>query len=360
MSFYSPNDILEHCREFIPRLSDRFGDNASITAEIITGTPQILRVTEAGHGFSAGKIVNLIDGKIDNPITAVVDNGDGTIRFTTESEHDLTEGFTTSIELVGFTLPIFNSTFPLESVPNRTTFEIESSSVPVLNGGEALREVWEIGVNGYQTLDSVTTNTYDILLTGKPIFTLGTVPEIKRVATFNMAVSVDAERARSLYTKQTDKNNLWLYVIMGDSAVSKDRTLKNDATIQNTAGQQKRPLNVNTFSIAVFFPTHDETAASEAVQLAYEEIYQLMLATMSGIRFDDFGNTQYLTAQTEHGAGQYTNAWYSHVYDFEYSFEITQDETSLVNFIESRAARDIGISFAEIQDGSDIDLDEEP
>lgn len=360
-TFFSPKCILDHLYQYLPRLTDRFSDNAVVSAEIVAGDPQVLRVTDIAHGLLADDKVVLVDGKIDNNITAVVDNGDGTLRFTTDKPHDLTLDYTLTIELSGFTDSNFNSTFPLVAVPNRNLFEIESSSVPVLNGNEVLREEWEIGIDGLFIVSrKISDDIYEIDLIDKPEFTPQTVPILKRASNFNMGISIDAERAAALYTPQPDSSELWLFVIMGDSAASKDRTVKSDATMTNTNGQESRILMINTFSLIVFFPTEKETAGATASNLAWDEILKVMLAVGAGISFDDFGNSQYNTSLIDHGTGLYKNAFYSHVYTFEYNYLITQDQEFLTQFIESRAFRDNAISFSEPTEGSNIDLDEEP
>ena len=364
MSFYSPYDILTHLQEYVPRLSDRFSTNDAITAEIIAGDPQILRITDTGHGLSADDLIVLSRGRIDNPITAAVySSSDDTIRFTTENDHDLTADYANLevITLDGFTDSQFNGEFQIVSVPNRKTFEISGTSQPILNGNEVLREIREIGINGLKNITRVIDpNTYEIDLIGIAELTPGSVPPgYIRSKDFRIAVAVDADRAVSLYTPVASKDELWMYVIMGGSVTSKSRTLKNDANQLNVAGQTDRPLNINTFSIVVFYPTGDETAAALAVQLSYNEIYQLMLSVASGISFDDFGNSEYLTSLIGHDAGRYDKAYYSHVYDFEYNFEVTTEQEFLTTFIESRAYRDTGIIFNELQAGSTEDLDED-
>lgn len=359
-TFFSPSDILLHLQTYIPRLSDRFSDNATVSAEIVAGTPQVLKVTDTTHGLSAGSQVVLIDGKIDNPITAVADNGDGTLRFTTQDNHDLTLDYTPEVELSGFTNSFFNTTHDLVDVPSRTLFEIESATVPTLTGSEVLREDWEIGINGLFTIDRVVdVDTYEIDLTDKPEFTPQTVPELSRASGMRMGVSVDAERAKSIYTPQSDLNSLWLYVIMGDATASKDRRLKSDANQQNTSGQKNRILMINTFTILVLYPTKNELAAADAVELSWNEIYTLMLAAGAGISFDDFGNTNYLTSLIDHGTSVYDNATYSHAYTFEYNYEVTQEQEFLTQFISSRAFRDDALSFNDLDDGSEIILDDE-
>jgi len=364
MSFYSPYDILTHLQKYVPVLSSRFSTNLDITAVIVDGDPQVLRITDTLHGLSAGDPVVLSRGRVDNPITAAVYNSaDDTIRFTTSLPHDLTEDYINieTITLEGFTDSQFNGEFPLLSVPDRKTFEISGTSQPVLNGNEVLREIREIGINGLKNITRVIDqDTYEIDLIGIAELTPGTVPPgYIRSKDFRIAVAVDADRAVSLYTPVASKDELWMYVIMGGSVTSKSRTLKNDANQLNVAGQTDRPLNINTFSIVVFYPTANETAAALAVKLSYDEIYQLMLSVASGISFDDFGNTEYLTSLIGHDAGRYDKAYYSHVYDFEYNFEVTTEQEFLTTFIESRAYRDTGIVFNEIQAGSSEDLDED-
>jgi hypothetical protein len=367
MSFFSPQTILNHLMEYIPRLSDRFTNNTVVEGYIIDGTPQTLRITEPAHGLTVGREVVLLDGRIKNPITAVEliadPVGGDVLRFTVTENHNLTEVYTPSVTLAGFTDSQFNGTFELVSVPSRLIFEISQSNLPTLTGGESLIEDWEVGINGNFIVNAVpSASTYEILLTDKPKFTPQTVPALERaVGGFNMGIAIDLKRAEALYTKQaSDKSSLWLFVIMGDSAASKDRRALSDAIQGNTAGQSDRTLMINTFSILVIFPTDTETAGAEASQLAWEEIYQVMLASMSGVSFEDFGTSPFKTALIDHGSLKYNNSFYEHVYTFEYSYQVTQDQNYLTQFIESVPFRDNAISSNEADDGSNINLDDEP
>ena len=360
--FFSPNNILNHLYTYIPRLSNRFSNNGTVTAVIVAGTPQVLRVTDNAHGLSVGNQVVFIDGKINNPITGVqfIDEGSGVLRFTTSGNHDLTEEYTAEVELSGFTDTALNRTHTLISVPSRNLFEIAGSAAPTLNGNEQLVESRELGIDGLFTINRVeNTNVYEIDLTGKPTFTPQTVPNLRRAKDFRMSISIDARRAEALYTKQPDKNSLWMFLIMGEAAASKNRNLQSDANQTNTAGSNSRILMVNSFTLLVFFPTKDETAAAIASDLSWDEILKLVLATAAGIRFTDFGNTQYLTSLLDHGTSIYTNAYSSHAYTFEYNYEVIPDQQFLTQFIESVAFRNIATSFDASQSGSQISLDDE-
>lgn len=363
MSFFSPAALLLHFQEFIPKLTDKFSDNALVTGEIIDGDPQILRVTDNNHGLTEGKKIVFVDGKISNPITAVqlfADPSGNVLRFTTESDHDLTKGYTASVELSGFTDSGLNGEFALVDVPNRKTFEIEYPTLPILNGNEALEEIWEVGVNGLLTISNVIdVNTYEISLDGKPNFTPGTLPQLKRASNMRMEVAVDAERASAVYNAEKDPDKLWLFVIMGNSTANKDRNLQSDAVQANTAQNDGRVLMINTFSVNVYFPTIQQKSGANASEQAWNEILTLMLYVGSGLRFDDFGNTRYLTTMIDHGSALYNNAYYSHSYTYEYNYEVTLEQSKLYQFVESRAFRDNGLSFNELSSGSNLDLDEE-
>ena len=356
-TFYSPVAIQEHLMKYLPRLTDRFSSNATVSAEIIAGTPQILRITDLLHGLSADDEIVLVDGLIDNVISAVIDNGDGSYRFTTAEPHDLTQDYITEVELAGFTDSQFNKKFPLLAVPSRNLFEIELPSLPALTGSPVLRENREIGINGtFVIARIIDANIYEIDLTGKPFFTPQSIPILKRAKDFNIDIVANADRATEKYqSKGTGKN--WIFIIMGVSNISKDQNIVSDAIQQNSSGTESRPLNMNNFSLNVYFDTTGDIGAADAIQLAHEEIYQVLLAVCSGIKFDDFGESRYVTTLINHELDLYEKSFYSHMYTFEYNFEITQEEQFLTKFIESRRFNNAGISFSEQQEGSEIDLD---
>jgi hypothetical protein len=363
MAFFSPTVILNHLQKYFPRVTDLFSNNIVVLGEIVTGTPQILRITEATHGLSVGTDVSLINARIDNKITAVqqfIDGDEKVLRFTTENGHDLTLNYSAPIQLSGFTDAGLNNTFNLVDVPNRTTFEIAYDTLPTLTGGEVLREFWEVGINGiFKVARVINPSTYEIDLDNSPTFPLGVLPSLERVGELRMSVAIDAERVRASYTK-SPADKLWLYVIMGDSTASKDRNTKTDATQNLTSQNTSRILMINTFSIMVVFPTENQTLGGAAVQMAWETILQYMIAVMAGVQFDDFEEYSSLSTLIDHGSSLYNNAFYAHSYTFEYNYQYTQEETFLTKFIESRAFRNDSISLTESSEDSDIDLDNEP
>lgn len=360
----SPFLILKHLQEYLPSLTDAFSDNIDIAGTIIDGDPQILRIVDNGHGLSTGQSVVLINSRLDNLITNVEqfqeDDGD-ILRFTTGLPHDLTFDYNDNtddgkVELRNFTDSQFNGFFELSAVPSRTTFEIKKDNLPILNGSEALREQWEVGIDGIFPVTVIDANTYEITLTGKPEFTPIVVPQLQKAINFDMHVVADIDRANAIYTPKND-NDLSLFVIMNDMAASKDRNIESDATQSNTTQNPSRILNINTFTIVVFFPTINSTSGGAASQKAWDDILVVIMAAMAGVRFSDFDNTSYITTMIGHGSTVYNNAYYGHGYDFEYCYEVTNSQSFVENFIKSRAFRDNGLSFTPLEEGSTIDLD---
>lgn len=360
--FFSPVAILDHLKIYLPRITDLFSTNTDVSAEIIDGDPQILRITKTAHGLAAGQEIITVNGLIDNSIISVSDAGDvGTdkiLRFTTLKDHDLTFGDDLFIQLDGFTDSGLNGTFSLYSVASRKIFEIVYSSIPTLNGNEVLREEWENGINGKFEISSITSNTFDIELTNKPEYTPGQVQNLQIVESFRMSIVADFNRAEQLYTESaTDKH--WLFVIMNSAATSKDRTIESDAISTSTAQNPQRLKIINTFFINIILNTTNDLAAANASQAAWSDIMIYLLSALSGITFETFGNSNYVTTMIDHAQIEYNNAYYGHSYQFEYVYEITDVDNFTQQFIVSRSFRDDFLSFQELQDGSNINLDDE-
>jgi len=363
MSNFTPNSIALHLKEYLPSLTDLFTDKISVAAQIIAGTPQTLRITQPAHGYATGNSIITVDGLINNPITAVSaftdPNGDTGFRFTTNKGHDLTLDYVETVKLSGFTNSAFNSTFPLSGVPSRTLFEILSSeTLPILNGNEVSQEFWEIGINGLFEITVVDANTYDILLADRSEFETGAVPQLSVITSNRISVAASFERAEAIYT-QNKFTDPWLFVIMGDYTLSKDRNIESDATMTIVPTDDQRQRSINTFSLNTFISTVDDIAGGDAQELAWSEIYTSLLGSMSGVKLNPFDNSNFVSIMVDHGSTIYNTAYYGHAYTFEVVYDITDLNTFIEQFKQTRAFRDIAISLAEPEDGSNINLDEE-
>jgi hypothetical protein len=360
---YSPRAVLKHLQTYIPRLTNLFTNEQSVSAVIVAGSPQILRITYPSHGKIAGQEINTINGLLDNGIASVTQPEAGILRIVVNVPHDLTLGFEdnltdeTKVELQGFTDSQFNGFFVLDSVISSTIFEIQHPNTPTLNGNEVLRENRSYGVNGAFEISAVPdVDTFDIELTGRPEFDIKSVYGLVVVNGYRMDYVADWDRAQQKYTKQL-ADNLWLFIIMENVIASKDRNIESDANQTKTAQNEQRIKNVGEFSINVSIPTKEDIGAGNAVQLAYEIVYPIILKVMAGVPLETFGNSNYVTTLISHGAVLYNNAYYAHNFTFEYVYETISEDTFINNFFESVAFRRINISFAEKQDGSFLLLD---
>jgi hypothetical protein len=362
---YSPQVILDHLKKYLPQITDMFTDTTAVSAVIVAGSPQVLRITYPNHGKSVGKTIALSGGLLDNGINAVsnfVENGNIILRFTTNVPHDLTYNYDDNltdgkIELSGFTDSSLNGFFDLYAVPSSTTFEIIATVIPVLNGNEVLREIRQVGINGLFVIDAVPdVNTIDINLTGLPQY--DTKPVVGLIVTdeYRMSIVSSWERVQEMYT-ETAPTDIWLYLIMENVVLSKSRNITSDADETNTAQNTNRNRNIGQFSINVIIPTPPEIAAANAVQKSYEEIYPILLAVMSGVDIPTF-DTNFLSTMIGHGMVMYNRAYYAHNYTFELVYDSTYEDNFVAKFQESVAFRRINISYSEKQDGSNIILEE--
>lgn len=354
MSIVSPADLLLHYQTFLPRITDFFSNNADVSAEIIGGDPQTLRVTDVAHGASTGDQVVLTDGIINNGITAVEQVGEE-LRFTTSSEHDLMEDYQKEITLSGFTDSSLNGVHTLISVPSKNLFEITYPTLPVLTGSEVLQEKWEYGIDGLFEVTVVDVDTYDISLDGNPIYQVGSIPSLKRASNIMMGIAIDANIAEEQYMANTEASGkLGLYIIMGDCTVGKDPNTVNDSTATMSSQNDLRMLMINTFNVVVFFPTKKQYTGAKASQLAWDTVLKQMLYVGSAIEFDNFGSSPFLAILTDHGTGIYKKAFYSHVYSFEYSYQVTFEDMFTAQFPKTRALRESSTDLGGISGEQDL------
>lgn len=357
---FSPELILKHIMTYLPRLTDLFNTNVNVSGQIIAGSPQILRINYDNHGFDVGKGIVLANALIDNSIIAKTFYPDDDIlRLTTNKTHDLTFAYEDNlnegkIELRGFTDSNLNGFHELIAVASSTVFDISYTSDITLNGNEVLREIREIGIEGiFEVSNVIDVNNFEVELTGLPEFDILPIPQLQLSYNYNMEIVADIDRAEQLYTKNTSNS---LFVIMENCIASKDQRIDSDSIALPTVQNLQRQRTLNDFSIVVFLPTKNDLSGSKAVQLCWTDIFTYMLNTMTGVKFEDFDNSQFLTVFKEHGQTRYNNAYYGHAYTFEYSFDIQESESFIAKFPRTVAFRRVDVSYQELQNGSYNDL----
>lgn len=363
-----PDDITLHLQRYLPVFTDMFSDTITATATV-SGTT--VTVTSVAHGLVVTNKITVGGGDFDNSIAGVVDNGDGTVRFTTDFEHDLTEpknvNDPTTLTLSGIGSP-WDGVHTIDSIPNRMTFEIEfPTGVTVLPDISTANLVEDraAGIIGFQevaTVPDADTFTFDVA--NVPDFPTGAVQSIKIAKNIRIAAAENINRADDFYTAQST-DDAWLFVIMQDVEVSKDRHTLNDGVATYTNQNLGKQTILQNFSTAVILGVDADASGSSAMNKFYGEIYRALVSALYGFFFDDTDTaTRYVTVATGHGPATVQNTSYSmHAYDWQIPSVISYDNGFLLQ--PDVAFRDIVSAWANNSDDEAImnlgvDLDDEP
>ena len=360
------SDIVKHLKTYLPAITDLFTASATVIAASSAGA--VLSVEVTGHGYTVGKKLVLTGGKTQNElVTATLTSNDTAVEFTTLADHDLVKPRLPlddqKLALVGFG-SVWDGDHQILEIKNRRTIEIAlpsgESTAPILDGNQYLSESIFPGV--YLVSSVVDANNFTVDLSKFPDMPTGEVDGLGIVSGFRIAGAADFERAKATYAKQ-NTGEPYLYVIMDDVDISKDRKTTNDA-IAGFTDQDTNLLRIlQNFSTTVFIPTTADLSGVAAHDLAYKELFISLLSTLFG--FKDEGRTaiQYRAVTAGHGPGEYNTAYYAHVYDWQLPGAITFED-GFINK-EDVAFRDIEAAFKLFNDDeaemtANINLDDEP
>ena len=377
-----PSEIVTHLKKHLPRFTDLFTESLNVTAAAIS-SGNILTLTSVGHGKSPGQYVVISDGTVRNTIvTATLINP--TVEFTTEYPHDLTKPSLPNDDYY-LTMGGFGNDFDgqqeIIEVPNRYNFEVNLPSdeivpgggvgfpltfpilfsgwTPTLVGTEYLSEAIPAGAYPIATTPDLDTITID--LSSARTLPEGTVDDIKVVSGFRIAAAADINRATDIYSKQAT-GAAYLFVIMTDMDVSKDRNILNDSIAELTRKDLLFLRLLQSFSTTVFLPTTEDLSGTDAQELAYDEVFTALLKTLYGYSIDG-SMYKAVSVPAGMGPGEYNSAYYTHVYDWQLPYIINFEDATPHD--DDRAFRDI--DYYHLLGGNDtesvnvipINLDEE-
>jgi len=363
----TPSEIVRQLKTYLPIFTDRFTAVLTVTSAAVDAS-NIVTVTAARHGKTAGQSVIISGGTTRNVLSqAEVETGNESVRFFTEYDHDLIRP---SKPLDDQTLilvqdgSVWDGEHQIIDVPNRRTFVLNypdgETDPPELEGMYLIDT--RTGLAGVQTLATVPSiNTFTINLSGAPPLPPGPIDNLAVISGFRIAAAADFKRAQAVYTKQ-DSDEDYLFVIMTDGDVSKDRHTLNDGV----AGMNRQDMNLlrmlRNFSTVVFIQTGDDLSGANAQDLAYSEIYAALLHTLFG--FEQSGQAiKYGAVPSGDGPAEYNTAYYAHVYDWQLPGTITYQDGFLRQ--PDVAFRDIAQTLKIFNDSEaemvvNINLDEEP
>lgn len=360
-----PQDIVLHLRTYLPAVTDLFSDQLVGTMSILGS---VATVTSNNHALLVGQSVIVQGGQFTNALASFTDNGDGTARFETSFDHDLTQRDGATILLAGIG-GLWDGSHNLVMVPNRRTFEImipTGAPIPVISPTSYLVESRSAGVGGIQTITTVSTDTFTFNIPSDvPALPPGDVNEVKILKGVEVYAAATIERAEQAYTDFTSNlNRPKLFVIMGTVDVSKDRHSLNDTTGTMTAQNEAKLTIMQNWAVTVFIPTGNDKTGSKAQRLAYKDISEALTKVLYNFNYDDSQTAQpYITIPTGHGPGPYNTAYYEHTYEWQLPATLLFD--SGFDMQPDVAFRDIDAQWTiNRQDmeqlSASIDLDEEP
>lgn len=364
----TPTDIVSHLAAYLPAVTDLFSD--SLSGATASASGNTVTVTKSGHGLTNGQTVIVGAGKFRNGLDGIVDNGDGTVRITTASQHDLTEARMpndpTTLTLGGFANAAWNGSHTIVSVPNRETFEIAfpdgEDTLPSLTGAYLLESRADFFGSHVVTVNSG--SEFEFTVSGVPAFPTGVVEGIDIVTAIRVWGAASIDRAREMYTKFASGKAV-LFVIMTDADISKDRHALNDGVGAFTRGNLGRQMILQNFATTVFLPTNNDLSGHTAQNSAYADVFRALSAVLYGFTFSDPDTAQeYVAVSNGHGQGEYNSAYYTHVYDWQVP-SVALIENSGWAFSPDVAWRDIESTWNVDSDAAaqmtlNVDLDDEP
>jgi hypothetical protein len=332
------SDIVRQLRIVFPKYSDVLSD--TITDSFIGATEGEANIFMPGspHGLTTGDPVVLQNFRLEVPIVSVTPGTTNTYYIETASDHDLSEGWHSTVLLDGFTDPDWDDAFSLVTVRSSTVFEIVSSLPgPVLTGNEILLANRSDGVNGY----------YSATVIGPEILRIfgdiadGSYKAGEISTNIRIAGAVDIARAVEQYTKQGIED-VWAFVVPNDVDVSKDMHTSSDATATMMRGSEEFRLRViDGFTLYLIKSTKQDIGGVGAVDLFRHDLVLPILKSICGVKFPMGLTTgpDFRTVLRGHGVAQYNRAYLVYAYDFEQPVDIVDSDTAYDD--DTRAFREL-------------------
>lgn len=360
------SDIITQLQIMLPMFTDKFSEKFSVSSLTSSGST-ISGTTATDHNFQVNEFVHILGALTPNNINSLTQI-DNIATAITDDQHDLTENWQDTVEIIGTNEADYNGEKALLTVPNRKTFTYQISGNPSspATGSPLLLYNYIFGYNGWNQLTAVTNNTFQYestqpeRMTRSPAY--GNIDVFGRTRVSG-AVSID--KAIQSYTSQPT-DNYWAFVIMEDTAANKDRKEYTDATTTVGKGTVFRQLIITPFSVYVFAPTVTTISARIQQDDMADDILKAICSSLLRLRLPSgFDEVTYSGAVfTGHGFYDFNDAYYIHRYTFETTAYVTYGDTISPDY--NVAFRDIELNFknffnSENEDIMDttVDLDEE-
>lgn len=374
------SDIILFMRQWLPMFTDKVSDVTTPDAVSVSGTT--VTVTKAAHGRTTGEIITVLDAEAKNPISNIDDSGD-TVVFTTSGNHGLTFGFgsgnsqTTTVKLSSATDPGIDGTYTAVAVPNRKSFELASFPDALLTDvilNEVPRaQAGTVGnINGIFTVTVSDADTYTYQLASAGATDPAVDPSTVSIhAPVRISGGESIERIWKSYEEQP-KDNVWAFVVLGDTTTSKDRDVPGDSILEQGGANEWNAQMPSPFNVYLFVPCKDSvtgktTVSGRAARDLCEVLRAPLYNTLIGTSFDSgFAEpTQSAVGPLGDGFWDYRKAYYIHEYRFSQTAVVTDGDVFRKD--GDVPLRDMRIESVDvfnennnILSTADLDLDNEP
>lgn len=330
--------IIQQLQGTLPFYTDYFSEKVLTVSSLSVSGGTATAVTSTAHGLTTGERVAIKEAKtvigIDS-LTFTANTGigatGGVVTVVTTTNHDFTKGFGQSITIAGATEADYNGTFSVVDVPNvRTvTYAITTNPTSPATGTPVVQYQYKIDAGGYNglytvTVTDTTTFTYPVTQTGLSGTATGT---IKALNGLRVSGAVSQDRAIGAYTSQ-GLDDLWGFVILGDTVTSKDRRISSDAQHTYGPGDVFRSRVIIPFSLLVITPSTNDIAGRRVRDLM-EDIKVPLFKSLLRARLTTVLSESEVYATTYSGDFfiGYADAYYIHQFQFETVIDIVASDT---------------------------------
>lgn len=349
--------VIAQMQLILPKKTDLFSTKISTALSYSAGT--VTGVTATAHGLTTGDYVT-ISGTLTKTVISSLTFAGGVATAVTSSDHDLTQGYQSTVTIEGANQTEYNGTFALLTVPNRRTFTFSVSGSPVTpaTGTPVLLEDKLASYNGRHQITVVNSTTYTYITTNVLSATAGGSPVTNTEVRVSGAITV--ERALEAYTEQPD-GNYWAFVVLGDTDISRDRSILSDVNIHLTGKEKKRIREIENVMVAVVIPSTNSIAGREERDKV-DDVKVALYKTLFGFKVPSSFSEERQAILVPIGDRffGYEKAYYAHIFDFQTVQDIVWEDG--VEPADNAAFRDMQINFendfSEVIMQTDINLDE--
>lgn len=319
-------EIQDQLREYLPLNTDLFNDWIDSTFSAAGTTVTV--TTGSDHGLVVGDIVNVSDVEFRNAL-ASLESVDGTAYAVTTSIHDLTEGFSTVVEIEGAVEPEFNGEFPDDIFikdRNNIQYSMEPRFDGTATGSPVLVERNLVPFTGQFEVTSVidsTNYTFEIYAD------FGTFTSTCRTANNNSRIGVafDLDHAKSMYTPQ-DLGDYWLFIMPEPTTVSANRDINSDFTVRWWNGEEYKQEIQESVTILVIAKANEKITPVDIIDTCRIDIRNAINLSMVGYEptrsvSSKYSNIGYLGDEP----ADWDKSMYIHAYTYSSVVQLSTDDT---------------------------------